>query len=123
MKLIIKRGEGGLQVRGIYESIFASSQNVDEDIELTKEYKHSDILDEIRRARLSNIMNGESLTDEQLGELEKLEHNVKCDKEHDEDRASGECNIKRVDLTVAATVIIGMTTIVQPVLKKILKIL
>ncbi len=123
MKLIIKRGKGGLQVRGIYESIFASSQTVDEDIELTKEYKHSDILDEIKRARLSNIMNGESLTDEQLGELEKLEHNVKCDKEHDEDRASGERHKKRVDLTVAATVIIGMTTIVPPVLKKILKIL
>lgn len=68
-------------------------------------------------------MNGESLTDEQLGELEKLEHNVKCDKEHDEDRASGERNKKRVDLTVAATVIIGMTTIVPPILKKILKIL
>lgn len=96
---------------------------MDEDIELTKEYKHSDILDEIRRARLSNIMNGESLTDEQLGELEKLEHNVKCDNEHDEDRASGERHKKRVDLTVAATVIIGMTTIVPPVLKKILKIL
>ena len=113
--------KGIFQSRGMYDSVFASSQTVDADIDLTKEYKRSDILDEIRRARLSKIMNGERLTDEQLNELEELEYRIKCAKEFDEYRASEECHKKRIDNRVTAALLIGMTTIVPPVLKKILK--
>ena len=114
--------KGIFQSRGMYESVFASSQTVDADIDLTKEYKRSDILDEIRRARLSKIMNSESLSDEEkLSELNELAKQVKVEKESDEDRASEESQKKRIDNRVTAALLIGMTTIVPPVLKKILK--